>query len=68
MRPFWVGVALYVVTILLISDGSVDTQLFQEGLSDKEMCTRQPRMVIWDLINTLFLMTVAVEPTFAVFP
>ena len=63
-----VDVALYVVTILLISDGSVDTQLFQEGLSDKEMCTRQPRMVIWDLINTLFLMTVAVEHTFAVFP
>ena len=66
-RPFWVGVALYVVTILLISDGSVDTQLFQEGLSDKEMCTRQPRMVIWDLINTLFLTTVAVEPDFAAF-
>ena len=31
------------------------------------MCTRQPRKVIWDMINTLFLTTVAVEPTFVAF-
>ena len=30
-------------------------------------CTRQSRKVIWDMINTLFLTTVAVEPTFVVF-
>ena len=41
-------------------------QLFQERLSEK-MCTRQPRKVIWDMINTLFLMTVDVEPTFVAF-
>ena len=35
-------------------------QLFQERLSEK-MCTRQPRKVIWDMINTLFLTTVAVK-------
>ena len=29
-------------------------QLFWERLSE-EMCTRQPRKVIWDMINTLFL-------------
>ena len=32
-----------------------------------KMCTRQPRKVIWDMINTLFLTTVAVEPTFVAF-
>ena len=31
------------------------------------MCTRQSRQVIWDMINTLFLTTVAVEPTFVAF-
>ena len=31
------------------------------------MCTRQSRKVIWDMINTLFLTTVAVEPTFVAF-
>ena len=31
------------------------------------MCTRQPRKVIWDMINTLFLTTVAVVLTFVVF-
>ena len=31
------------------------------------MCTRQPRKVIWDMINTPFLTTVAVEPTFVAF-
>ena len=30
-------------------------------------CTRQSRKVIWDMINTLFLTTVAVEPTFVTF-
>ena len=29
----------------------------------KKMCTRQSRKVIWDMINTLFLTNVAVEPT-----
>ena len=33
----------------------------------KKMCTRQPRKVIWDMINTLFLTTVAVEPTLVTF-
>ena len=33
----------------------------------KKMCTRQSRMAIWDMINTLFLTTVAVEPTFVAF-
>ena len=37
-------------------------QLFRERLSEK-MCTRQSRKVIWDMINTLFLTTVAVKPT-----
>ena len=41
-------------------------QLFRERLAAK-MCTRQPRKVIWDMINTLFLTTVAVEPTFVAF-
>ena len=37
-------------------------QLFQERLLEK-MCTRQSRKVIRDMIDTIFLMTVAVEPT-----
>ena len=41
-------------------------QLFRERLAEK-MCTRQPRKLIWDMINTLFLTTVAVEPTFVAF-
>ena len=41
-------------------------QLFRERLSEK-MCTRQSRKGIWDMINTLFLATVAVEPTFVAF-
>ena len=41
-------------------------QLFREGLWEK-MCTRQCRKVMWDMINTLFLTTVAVEPTFVAF-
>ena len=43
-----------------IADGS------QERLSE-EMCTRQSRKVIWDTINTLFVTTEAVEPTFVAF-
>ena len=40
--------------------------LFQERLS--KQCTRDnPEKVIWDMINTLFLITVAVEPTFVAF-
>ena len=41
-------------------------QLFQERLSE-EMRTRQSRKVIWDMINTLFVTTEAVEPTFVAF-
>ena len=41
-------------------------QLFRERLSEK-MCTRQPRKVIWDIINILFLTTVVVKPTFVPF-
>ena len=32
-----------------------------------KMCTRQSRKLIWDMINTLFLTTVAVKPTSFVF-
>ena len=32
-----------------------------------KMCTRQSRKVIWDMIDALFLTTVAVEPTFVAF-
>ena len=35
-------------------------QLFRERLTG-EMCTRQSRKVIWDMINTLFVTTEAVE-------
>ena len=31
------------------------------------MCTRQSRKVTWDMIYTLFLTTLAVEPTFVAF-
>ena len=41
-------------------------QLFRERLVEK-MCTRQSRKLVWDMINTLFVTTVAVEPTFVVF-
>ena len=41
-------------------------QLFRERLSEK-MCTRQSRKVIWDMISTRFLTTVAVEPPFVAF-
>ena len=39
---------------------------FEKGCR-KQMCTRQSRKVIWDMINTLFLTTVPVEPTFVAF-
>ena len=32
-----------------------------------KMCKRQSRKMIWDMINTLFLTTVAVEHTFVAF-
>ena len=41
-------------------------QLFLDGLWER-VCMRQSRKVIWDMINTLFLTTVAVEPTFVAF-
>ena len=42
--------------------GCTHIQVFRERLSEK-MCTRQSRKVIWDMIDILFLTTVAVEPT-----
>ena len=41
-------------------------QLFRERLSD-QMRTRQSQKVRWDMINTLFERTEAVEPTFVAF-
>ena len=41
-------------------------QLFRERLSEK-MCSGQSRMAIWDMTNSLFLTTVAVDPTFVAF-
>ena len=38
---------------------------FEKGCRKK--CARQSRKVIWDMIDTLFLTTVAVEPTFVAF-
>ena len=46
--------------------GLLYTAISRKVMSEK-MCTRQPRKVIWDMTNTLFLTTVAVEPTFVVF-
>ena len=40
-------------------------KLFQER--SEKMYTEQSRKAIWDMINTLFLTTVAVEPTFVAF-
>ena len=47
-------------------NNSFGIQLFRERLSQK-LCTRQSRKVIWDMINTPVLDTVAVEPTFVAF-
>ena len=47
-------------TSLGSTDDGVHIQLFRERLSEK-LCTRQSRKVIWDMINTLFLTTVAVK-------
>ena len=41
-------------------------QLFRGRLSEK-MCTGKSGKVIWGMMNTLFLMTVAVKPTFVAF-
>ena len=48
------------------STGSKDIQLFRERLSE-EMRLQQSQKVIWDMINTLFVMTEAVEPTFVAY-
>ena len=48
------------------NQASSNIQLFRERLSE-QMWTRQPRKVIWDMINTLFPNAVAVEPTFVAF-
>ena len=53
-------------TSLGSTDDGVHIQLFRERLSEK-LCTRQSRKVIWDMINTLFLTTVAVETNFFTF-
>ena len=50
----------------LLVDKTQSIQLFPERLSEK-MCTRQSRKVIRDMMDTLFLTTVAVEPTFVPF-
>ena len=39
---------------------------FEKGYQ-KKMCMQQSRQVIWDMINTKFLTTVAVEPTLVAF-
>ena len=41
-------------------------KIYRERLSEK-MCTRQSRKVIWDMIDTLFLTALGVEPTFVAF-
>ena len=46
--------------VRLLSKRSYCIQLFRERLSE-EMRTRQSRKVIWDMINTLFVTTEAVE-------
>ena len=50
----------------MLSHAFCHIQLFRERLSEK-MCMRQSRKVICDMIDTLFLATVAVEPTFVAF-
>ena len=65
---------MYLMTVFVVfitfrclcAAGKVGIQLFRESLS-RIKCTRQSRKVIWDMINTLFLTTVAVEPTFVTF-
>ena len=44
---------------------NLNIQLFRERLSES-MCRRRSRKVIWGMTNTLFLTTVAVEPTMSV--
>ena len=48
------------------SNSIINIELFRERLSEK-MCTRQPQKVLRDMINTLFLTTVAGEPTLVAF-
>ena len=49
-----------------LKQSSKDIQLFRERLSE-EMRLQQSQKVIWDMINTLFVMTEAVEPTFVAY-
>ena len=60
----WIGIRLIVTDI--ITKFSQNYSYFEKSCR-KNMCTRQSRMAIWDMINTLFLTTVAVEPTFVAF-
>ena len=55
-----------IVNGLIAAASGACIQLFRESLS-RIKCTRQSRKVIRDMINTLFLTTVAVEPTFVTF-
>ena len=50
----------------MLCEQNICIQLFRERLSPKK-CTRQSRKVIWDMIITLYLTTVAVEPAFFAF-
>ena len=49
------------------TDGEMDRYCYFEKGYRRKMYTRQSRKVIWDMINTLFLKTVPVEPTFVAF-
>ena len=51
----------------MLSHAFCHIQLFEKGCRKKIMCMRQSRKVIWDMIDTLFLATVAIEPTFVAF-
>ena len=54
---------------MLLTEGIVCIYIYT-AISRKvvgQMCTRQSRKAIWDMINELFLTPVAVEPTFVAF-
>ena len=54
------------ISIFLATIPCLCIQLFGERLTPKK-CTQQSRKVIWDIIITPYLTTVAVEPTFFAF-
>ena len=55
---------IYLVYVLIYV---FNIQLFRERLSEK-MCTRQPRKVIWNMINILFLTSCSCRTDFCCFP